>query len=86
MKQKVKATDYNRGKKRVNVSMSIQDYEDLVLISLHRAIESPGTCAASILSQEVRFIAKDLRKIGFNPGQSNLFNAVSIKTKGKKIP
>jgi len=85
MKKKVTGKDYNAGKKRVNVSMNISDYEDLLLISAHRGIDSPGTVALSILTQEVRFIAKDLRKTGFNPGQQHLFEATRIKTKGKNV-
>lgn len=85
MKSKVKAKDYNEGRKRINLSMELSDFEDLLLIAKYREIKSPGTAALSILVQEIRFIAKDLRKGGFNPGQQHLFNAVQIKTKGKKI-
>lgn len=85
MNQKVKAKDYNRGKKRVNISIDLSDFEDLVLISKNRGIELPGTTACSILVQEVRREAAALRKAGYNPDQTHLFNAVRIKTKGKKV-
>lgn len=85
MKQKVKAKDYDKGKKRVNISMALSDFEDLLLISKNRGIELPGTTACSILVQEVRKTAAALRKGGYDPDQTHLFNAVRIKTKGKKL-
>ncbi len=85
MKQKVKAGDYNRGKKRVNLSLDINDYEDLVLIANSKGIAQPGTVAIMILLQETRKQAAALRKAGYNPDQTHLFNAVKLKTKGKKI-
>lgn len=85
MKSKVKAKDYNRGKKRVNLSLDIYDYEDLVLIANSKGIVQPGTVALMILLQETRKQAAALRKAGELPGQQHLFNAVKIKTKGKRI-
>lgn len=85
MKQKVKAKDYDKGKKRVNLSLNVSDYEDLLLIAAERGIENPGTVALSILVQEIRYQSKGLKKPGWLPGQENLFKAARIKTKGKKL-
>ena len=85
MKTKVKAGDYKRGKKRVNISLEINDYEDLVLIANSKGITQPGTVALMILLAETRKQAAALRKAGELPGQQHLFNAVRIKTKGKKL-
>lgn len=79
-KEKVKAADFDSGKKRVNLSMHLEDFEDLVLIAEHKGIENPGTVALSILVTEVRRQAKELKKAGFLPGQQNLFG----KKKGGK--
>lgn len=74
------AKDYNKGKKRVNLSMHTPDYEDLVLIAEHRGIENPGTVALSMLLQEIRKESAALKKQGFLRGQQNIF----FKEKGKK--
>lgn len=79
-KQKVRAADFDSGKKRVNISMHLSDFEDLVLIAESKGIENPGTVALSILVTEVRKQAKELRKAGYLPGQLNMFE----KKKGGK--
>lgn len=68
----------------MNLSLDLSDFEDLVLIAKNRGIELPGTVALSILVQEVRKEAAALRKAGYNPDQTHLFNAAKVKTKGRK--
>lgn len=80
-KQKVAANDYKKGKKRVNLSMYVNDYEDLILIAEHRGIENPGTVALSMLLQEIRKEAAALKKAGYLRGQQNIFFK---EKKGKK--
>lgn len=61
----------------MNLSMTLSDYENLLLVSEQKGIENPGTCALSILVQELREYGKKYRDKGILPGQQNMF-------KGKK--
>jgi len=81
MRQLIKADDYNCGSKRVNISLSISDYENLVIVAQNNGIGSPGTMAHSILVTALRKEILLLRKSEILPGQQNLFKSKKSKVK-----
>ena len=77
--------DIERGGKRVNICLSIKEFDDLLLCAEFNGVV-PGTIAASWLKMRIRDEAAAVRKSKDVPkaqrGES-LFKP-SIKTKGKK--
>lgn len=78
---KTTAKDYNSGKKRINLSLYISDYEDLSAIAKEKGVSTVGSLALSMLILEIRKQAKDLYKNGKTANQINLFNPETKKRK-----
>lgn len=75
---KIKNKDYNLGKKRVNLSLDVSDYEDLMTIAKERGFSTVGTTAKSILIIEIRKQAKELYKQNKPFTQTNLFDRKKV--------
>ncbi len=69
----IRAADYGKGKKRVNISLGIDDYESLVELAGEKGIVVPGTYALSLLTQAIREEKKKSKPKEL-PGQTHLFN------------
>jgi len=71
-KFKISKKDIKAGIKRLNLSLTIDDYESLILVAEYKGIAMPGTMALSILLPEIRKISAVLRKNDLIPGQTKL--------------
>ena len=82
---KITKDDIERNVKRVNISMSIQEFDNLALCAEFNKMNT-GTYAASRLKIMSREESGRIRKSGYVPiamRGENLFKAVSLKTKKK---
>lgn len=73
MRQKLSRREIEGNRKRVNVSLTIDEYEDLLFVTNEEGGVSPGTVAHSIIVKECRArCAKAGRRE--LPGQQTLFS------------
>jgi hypothetical protein len=81
IKSRVTNRDLENGNKRINLSISLSEYDDLLYISKSMANIHPTTVAHIFLADAIKAKCIELRKAGYDPRQINIFD---VKRKGRK--
>lgn len=67
MRSNIKKRDFETGMKRVNICLTLSEFDDLNLVAEYNGFSHNGSCARHIVITDLRKKVELIRKIGYVP-------------------